>query len=253
MSKAGTEIVHSAIGYGATGEDFVPVTAAAPLPVTLAAGVAHDVADAGNPVKVGGYAADIAPTPVATGDRVNAWLGRAGNLAVGGIVIVPTEGAFNGVIRLPDLDNGIGRPLEVAPVARNASDTLDQIRGDTNGLAVQSALSAKFWSYAAATGGIVNSATAVTLKAAAGAGVRNYLKTLQLDHDVLGAATEIAVRDGAGGTVLWRGRLQTAALEGNSIVFDPPLKGTANMLMEVVTLTAVTGGVFVNAQGYTGA
>ena len=38
-----------------------------------------------------------------------------------------------------------------------------------------------------------------------------------------------------------------------TITFDPPLKGTANTLMEVVTLTAtVTGGVFVNATGFTG-
>lgn len=130
------------------------------------------------------------------------------------------------------------------------------VSGDANGLTVQSAPSASTWSYAAATGGIVNTTTAVTIKAAAGAGVRNYLKTLMVNHDTLGAATEIAIRDGAGGAVLWRGKLQTAATDisggAGVLAFDPPLKGTANTLLEVVTLTAVTGGVYVNASGFTG-
>lgn len=110
-----------------------------------------------------------------------------------------------------------------------------------------------FWNYAAAATGIVNSAVAVTIKAAGGAGVRNFLKSLQISSDTLGAATEIAIRDGAGGTVLWRQKLQTAALPLTTINFDPPLKGTANTLLEFITLTAsVTGGVYANAQGYTG-
>jgi len=110
-----------------------------------------------------------------------------------------------------------------------------------------------YWSYAPPALGIVNTTTAVTMKAAGAAGVRNYLKSLQLNTDTLGAATELAVRDGAGGTVLWRTKLQTTALAPTTINFDPPLKGTAATLMEVVTLTAsVTGGVFVNAQGFTG-
>lgn len=44
--------------------------------------VAHDAADAGNPVKIGGYAKTAAPTAVsADGDRVNAWFSRYGALA----------------------------------------------------------------------------------------------------------------------------------------------------------------------------
>ena len=130
----------------------------------------------------------------------------------------------------------------------------DRMRGDTNAIAVQPALSANFWNYAAGSGGITNTTTAVTIKAAAGASVRNYLCTLKVGHDTLGAATELAVRDGAAGTVLYRGKLQTTANEGgNDITFTPCLRGTANTLMEVVTLTAtVTGGVYVNASGYTG-
>jgi hypothetical protein len=41
-------------------------------------------------------------------------------------------------------------------------------------------------------------------------------------------------------------------LSGATINFEPPLRGTANTLTEIVTLTAVTGGVYCNLQGYTG-
>lgn len=109
------------------------------------------------------------------------------------------------------------------------------------------------WNYAQATGGIVNTTTAVTIKAAAGAGVRNYITDLQINTATLGAATELAVRDGAGGTVLWRCQLQAAAMPLMAINFQSPLVGSPNTLLEVVTLTAVSGGVFVNAQGYAGA
>lgn len=108
------------------------------------------------------------------------------------------------------------------------------------------------WSYAAAPGGIVNTSTAVTIKGASGAGVRNYITSLQILATALGLATEVVVRDGAGGTVLWRGTLTTAgALAGVTAKFDTPLAGTANTLLEVATLTpTLTGAVFVNAQGY---
>lgn len=106
------------------------------------------------------------------------------------------------------------------------------------------------WSYAAAESGIANTTTAVTIKAAAGAGQRNYIEALQVSHATLGAATELAIRDGAGGTVLWRMTLATGANENIGVTFDPPLRGSLNTLLEVVTLTAVTGGVYVNAQGF---
>lgn len=109
------------------------------------------------------------------------------------------------------------------------------------------------WSYAPASGGIVNTSTAATIKAAAGAGVRNYVTDLQINTAALGGATELAIRDGAGGSVLWRCQLQTSAMPLMAINFQSPLVGSPNALLEVVTLTAVTGGVFVNAQGYAGA
>ena len=106
------------------------------------------------------------------------------------------------------------------------------------------------WAYAAAASGILNTTTAVTIKAAAGAGLRNYITGLQIASDNLGAATELVIRDGAGGTVLWRGKRDTAP-PVTSVVFQTPLKSTANTLLEIATLTAsITGSVYVNAQGY---
>jgi len=106
------------------------------------------------------------------------------------------------------------------------------------------------WSYAAASGGISNTTTAVTVRAAQGAGIRNYVTSMQIYAPTLGAATELAIRDGAGGTVLWRGYSPTAGIN-QTIQFENPLRGTAATLLEVVTLTAtVTGGVYFNLQGY---
>ena len=106
------------------------------------------------------------------------------------------------------------------------------------------------WSYAAPANGIANTTTAVTIKTAAGAGLRNIITGMQISSGPLGAATEVVIRDGAGGTVLWRGwKPATAAVI--SINFQTPLRGSADTLLEVATLTAtVTGGVYVNVQGY---
>ncbi len=132
--------------------------------------------------------------------------------------------------------------------------TWDRQRGDTNGTVSIPALTATYWNYAAAAGGIVNTTTAVTVKAAAGASIRNYISSMQCSSDALGAATEFAIRDGAAGTVLYRSKFQTVGLpDGREVTFNPPLKGTANTLVEIVTLTAsVTGAVYCNLQGFTG-
>jgi len=109
------------------------------------------------------------------------------------------------------------------------------------------------WSYAAALGGISNTTSAVTIKAAAGASVRNYITSIQIMSEALTNATELAIRDGAAGTVLWRTKIGTGGLPLVNVKFDDPLKGTANTLLEVVTLTASgTGAVYFNAQGYIG-
>ncbi|MCI0556170.1 MAG: hypothetical protein L0287_34950, partial [Anaerolineae bacterium] len=108
------------------------------------------------------------------------------------------------------------------------------------------------WSYAAAASGILNTTTAVTIKVAGAAGIKNYITAIQITSEALGTATELAIRDGAGGTVLWRIKIGTAGIPaGISMTFPSPLKGTAATLLEVVTLTASgTGAVYINVQGY---
>jgi hypothetical protein len=221
--------------------------------VTVCIGnVASGTADSEYPVKVAGKFNSVAPT-FADGQRGELQVSAKGELWVG--IADPSVGSANyaGVYSPADADGSLNGLVVVArPQAFNGTNWSRQ-RGDTNGIVVQSGVSSTFWNYAAATGGITNTATAVTIKAAAGAGLRNYLKTLMISHDTLGASTEFAVRDGAAGAVLARIKLQTTATEGTPIIFDPPLRGTANTLMEVVTLTAVTGGVFPNGSGFTGA
>lgn len=129
----------------------------------------------------------------------------------------------------------------------------DRAKGDTNAMNTQLAITNSRWQYAAAAGGLSNTTTAVTVCPAQGAGLRCYMTNLQLDTSALGVATEVVVRDGAAGTVIWRGLVGTAGVPAENIVFSTPLKGTANTLMEVATLTAsVTGSVYVNTQGFNG-
>mgnify|MGYP005810479411 CR=1 FL=1 len=151
-----------------------------------------------------------------------------------------------------------GNPSFLGVIGRTASAnvTNGQITAVTGTLAGQIttwpwAIPENSWSYVAASGGIVNTTTAVTIKAAAAAGIRNYLTKLVVATETLGTATEIAIRDGAAGPVLFRTKLHTTALPTVEIDFDPPLRGTAATLLEIVTLTATTtGGVFVNARGF---
>ena len=110
------------------------------------------------------------------------------------------------------------------------------------------------WNYAAAAGGILNTTTAVTIKAAAAAGISNYLTAIQIASEALTTATEFVIRDGVGGTVLFRIKIPTTGLPLTSIHFNCPLTSTAATLLEVATLTASgAGAVYFNAQGFTGA
>ena len=108
------------------------------------------------------------------------------------------------------------------------------------------------WSYVAASGGITNTTTAVTIAGGAGSGVRNYITSLQVSSDTLGTATEVVIRDGVGGAVLWRTKIGTAGTVGiQCIRFHPPLRGSSNNLLEAACVTATgTGSIYLNVQGY---
>lgn len=109
------------------------------------------------------------------------------------------------------------------------------------------AIRASTWSYAAASGGLVNT-TAVTIKAAAAASIRNCLTGIQVINAHATVSTEVLVRDGAAGTVLHRGWAQAVG-GGFAANFEVPICGTAATLMEVVNVTTGSA-VYVNAQGF---
>jgi hypothetical protein len=152
-----------------------------------------------------------------------------------------------------------GNPVQIGTVVRNALPTTYATGDAAAPIATLAGVlvSAPYtipeasWQYAAAASGILNTTTAVTIKTAAAAGVRNYITSIDVMHQTLGTATELAIRDGAGGTVIWRSFLPAGATGRFSVPFPVPLRGTAATLLEVVTLTATgTGAVYVNAQGY---
>jgi hypothetical protein len=101
------------------------------------------------------------------------------------------------------------------------------------------------WSYAAAAGGVVNT-TDVVLSAAAGAGLRRYIKSMTLSNNSA-TATEVVLKDGA--TIIWRGHLPANAPNLN-IDFGTPLRTTANAALNFACITTAAA-VYVNAQGYT--
>jgi hypothetical protein len=103
------------------------------------------------------------------------------------------------------------------------------------------------WSYAAASGGVVNTVD-VVLSAAAGAGLRRYITSMSLSN-ANATATEVVLKDGA--TVIWRGQLPANA-PMVQIAFENPLRTTANTALNFACIT--TGAaVYVNAQGFTAA
>lgn len=108
------------------------------------------------------------------------------------------------------------------------------------------ALPGQTWSYAAASGGITNT-TDVVLRAAGGAGVRNYLTSLQVTNESA-TATEVVIKDGA--AVIWRDVFDGDGPKAGSVIrFDPPLRGSANTALNVACITTGTK-TYVNAQGY---
>ncbi len=170
--------------------------------------------------------------------------------AAGGLAVRLAGPAHDSVLSGSPVRGG-SHAVSTLPAAVATGDVVNDIATLEGAKVVRPySIPAAEWAYAAAATGITNSNVAVTIKAAGAAGIRNYITGLQLAHDALGAATEIAIRDGAAGTVLWRGKLQTGALPPTSIPFPSPLKGTAATLLEIVALTAVTGGIYANLQGY---
>jgi len=225
-------------------------------PVVVGGNVASGATDSGNPVKIGGVYNSATPTLTA-GQRGDMQLWSDGCLRsrIFASASTSSDATSNTTTAYQLAFNGSSLLPVVGQYGFNGT-TWDRLRANTNGLVTQGSLSSARVYYTSGTaGGILNNTTtAVTMFAAGGASVRTYLSDLTISTDALGAATIIAIRDGAGGTVLWVGKVQTTGwLEPVTVRFNTPLQGTANTLMEIVTITAtVTGSVYVTANGFQG-
>lgn len=223
--------------------------------VVPAGNVAHDAVDSGNPVKMGCYASQTAPTAIsADGDRTNMWCGRVGQVFT--TLTSQTGASIVDVGGLGDADGG-GASLATRAFGYAYNGTnYDRFRGNTNGLVTQPyALTTARWFYTSGTSPILsNTTTAVTIKTAAGASVRNYITSCQITTTAFTASVPLAIRDGAAGTVIWALTVPLAGfLQPVTITFPVPLQSTANTLLEIVTTTAnTTGTVTASCQGFTG-
>jgi hypothetical protein len=155
-------------------------------------------------------------------------------------------------------DPSAGNPFQVGLNARSTASTAvgdgDVVRAIATLLGKQVtypyAIPGSSWSYAAASGGITDT-SGVTAKAAGTGAQRQYITRVQVINGHATVSTDVQIRDGASGTVLWRGWAQAAG-GGVSAVFDPPLRGTAATLVEVANGTTGAATYF-NLQGFTAA
>lgn len=78
--------------------------------------------------------------------------------------------------------------------------------------------------------------TAVTGMGAQGAGVRNYLTQCTVSNSHASVGTDIVLKDGSGGSVLWT--FPAAANYGGAVVpFPTPIKTTANTALYAANIT----------------
>jgi len=229
----------------------LPLTSTNPTPT--GGNVASGATDSGNPVKIGGRYNATLPT-LADGQRGDLQLDPRG----GAMFVLKGFNSSSGLSSIAAADGSsalTSLPMVTYGLLFNGA-TYDRMRGDANGMVVQPGLSSTFWSYTSGASPILsNTTTAVTIKAAAGASVRNYIDSCQITTTAFTTSVPLALRDGAGGTVIWALTVPTTGfLQPVIVTFSPPLRGTANTLWEIVTTTANTvGTVTANCSGHTGA
>ena len=252
LNGAATAAKQPALGTAGTpSADVITVQGVASMtPFWMVGNIGNNAADNGNPVKIG-CVFNTSPTTISPGNRADVQCNSKG-----GVAVSLQDSAGNYVAGVLSPGDGRGdttdRKLGVLSyglVFNGAS--WDRPKGSLVGTATQPyGIRSSRWNYAAASGGILNTTTAVTI-APAVAGLRNCLVTLDLSAEALGTATEFAVRDGAGGTVIYRTKIGTAGIpNGRTVALNAPICGAVNTLMEVVTLTATgTGAVYANATG----
>lgn len=130
------------------------------------------------------------------------------------------------------------------PLQVNATGGLSG-SGGSGGLPTGQPQTVAPWAYAAASGGITDTAD-VTLVAAAGVGKSNYLTSLQICN-TSATASEVVVKSGA--TILWRAKFGALMIQPVAIDFLRPLVSANNTALTAACITTATV-TYVNAQGY---
>ncbi len=240
-------------GYGVGGQGTGPaagtnVNVLSLIPGTGATnlGKAEDAAHTSGDVGVMslGVVTDGATALAAAGDYSVLGVDTAGNQRMVGPV---ASGAAS-----------VGGPVRVGSLARTArllvsnSQAVDNI-ATLAGIPVFrfNGIPEMEWQYAAASGGIVDTADNV-LVAAGAAGIRNYLNRLDVLNTDATVGTEVVIKDGS--TVIWRqffppSLAAVSQLMPTAFTFLTPLKGTAATALNVACITT-SGQVYVNAGGY---
>ncbi len=125
--------------YAVDDSSFEPtqiLASAETLALNVGGDVAHDTADAGNPLKIGGKASATAPTAVAAGDRVDGWFGTNGaQVAATASSTTGSTGndaSAQGARLAPNGATALAMP-SAGYVYNPTGDVWDRMRGDTTG------------------------------------------------------------------------------------------------------------------------
>lgn len=180
---------------------------------------------------------------IASSNRVAVSIDGAG---ITGSTSLNTQGAaaHDAVIAgNPNYMGGIARTANATGVANgDAAGALMNVVGAQ--VMLPYAIPESTWQYGSSTA--VTNTTDVAVKAAAAAGIRNYMTGLQY-HNTSATASTIVVKDGS--TVIWACQAPASMTAPANIQFPVPLRGTAATALNVAMLTTATN-TFVAAQGF---
>lgn len=115
--------------------------------------VAAGVADAGNPIAIGGVANSGVPASVSVGQRVKAWFSLAGALMVGGVQGAATDASSNTLVQLSDTAGSAGK-LAVAGATFNGSTWDRSVKPNLTARLLSSAATTNATSVKASAGNI---------------------------------------------------------------------------------------------------
>jgi hypothetical protein len=151
-------------------------------------------------------------------------------------------------------DAAAGNPVGIGARAANANQAAMSATGDLVHLMatmIGALVNKPFsipeadWSYAPA--GAIANTTDVVIAAAAGAGIRRYVTSIQVIN-TNAVATEFVIKDGS--TVIWRIWLPANMTTPWDIDFPTPLRSSANAALNAAAITS-GASIYLDAQGYT--